>query len=252
MADRESAGTDFVRRWLEAHRVLFGAGAGGPVWERAEAVHRAWARAAEAWAGAHAERHGGAGAPGAAASPFDPAGWLRGEGAGGMADLMRWLEGPGYADLFAEQRRAIRGTREWLAWLAASEQMKAVLGQGWLDAFQRFVERLAGMPADPPPGWSAIVALWQEIAGAEMTRLYRTAPYLAAQRDLVAAETALRRALREQVEGVAALFGLPTRAELDDVHRSLHALRREVRGLRAASGPAPLRTGGPRRRGSPR
>ncbi|MEO1600463.1 MAG: poly(R)-hydroxyalkanoic acid synthase subunit PhaE [Pseudomonadota bacterium] len=247
MPAEQSAGTDFLRQWLEAHRALFSGGAAPPLWGRAEALYKAWSEGVEAMLGAHAERHHGPGA-----SPFDPAGWMRSEGAGGMADLLRWLEGPAYADLFAEQRRAIRSTREWLAWLAAAEQMKAVLAQGWLAAFGRFAERIGAVPPSEPLGWSAIVGLWQEIAGEEMTALYRTPAYLAAQRDLVAAETALRRALREQVEAVTALFGLPTRAELDDVHRSLHAFRREMRGLRAASGPAPLRTGGPRRTGRPR
>lgn len=248
MPDRDSAGSEFMRQWFEAHRPFFAAASAGPVWPRAEALHKAWVGAAEAWFGAHAERHGGSGS-----SPFDPAGWMRPEGAGGMADLLRWLEGPAYADLFAEQRRAILGTRAWLAWLAASEHMKAVLGQGWLTCFGRFAERLAAIPEDAAmPNWSELVTLWQEIAEEEMIQLYRTPAYLAAQRDLVAAETGLRAELRKQIEEVFALFGLPTRAELDDVHRSLHALRREVRGMRSASGPAPLRTGGARRTGKSR
>ncbi|MEM9147007.1 MAG: poly(R)-hydroxyalkanoic acid synthase subunit PhaE [Pseudomonadota bacterium] len=245
MSAEHSAGTDFVRRWLDAHRAMFASGTAGPIWAQAETIYAAWAKAVEAGYEAHGARHGGPGA-----SPFDPAGWLRPAGAGGMADLLRWLEGPDYADLFAEQRRAIRGTREWLAWLAAAEQMRAVLGQAWLEAFGRFAEALG--TEGGPLGWQAIVELWQRLSGDALTALYATPAYLAAQRDLVSAETALRRALREQIETMAALFGLPTRTELDDVHASLHALRREVRGLRAASGPAPLRTGWPRRRERPR
>jgi hypothetical protein len=236
MAERssDSPGFDILRRWIEAQQAAFTRGP-GHAWAQAEALHEAWARFAESFADARAERHGGPGA-----SPFDPAGWLRAEGEGGMADLMRWLEGPEFSDLWAEQRRAIRETREWMAYLTALEQMKAVLGQGWLAAFRRFAERLAEMPGgDDGPRWPEIVALWQEVAGEETDRLYRSAPYLAASRDLVRAEAALRRALRARAEVLSDLLGLPTRAELDDLHETVHRLRRELRALRAAVGRSP-------------
>jgi len=231
--DGENAGSDFFGAWLDAHRALFGAAAAGPVWQRAEALYRAWAQAAEGFAGAHGARHAGPGA-----SPFDPAGWLRGAGAGGLADLMRWLEGPELSDLFGAERLAIRGLREWLAYLAAVEQMKAVIGEGWLAAFGTFAARLAERPAAERPGWPEMLALWQEIGAVEMTRMQRSAPFLAATRDLIEAETALRRAVRARVEPIADLCGLPTRVEIDDLHRTVTDLRRE---LRRARGLPPVR-----------
>ena len=237
------AAFDAFRRWIEAQQAAL-AGGPGAAWARAETLHRAWVRFLDSLAEARAERHGGPDA-----SPFDPAGWLRAEGAGGMADLFRWLEGPEFSDLWAEQRRAIRETRQWFAWCAALEQMKAVLGRGWLDAFRDFCGRLAAAPGGAEgPRWPEIVALWQAVATEATDRLYRSPAYLAATRDLVRAEAELRRALRERAEIVADLFGLPTRAELDDLHETVHRLRREVRALRAAAArPAPAGAGnGPR------
>lgn len=231
----EGEGFDLFRAWIEGNRALFGEGAAGPVWVRAETVFRAWARFWDAYGAERASRRTEPGA-----SPFDPAGWLRPEGAGGMADLMRWLEGPAFADLFAEERRAIRGTAAWLAYLTATEQMKTVIGEGWLRAFSAFAERLgeADGAASPvrPPGqlWRRVAALWEEVADREMATVYRSPAYLAAQRDLIAAEVGLRRALRERVETYADLLGLPTRREVDDLHATVDALRREVRRLKRA------------------
>ena len=85
-------------------------------------MHKAWARFSDAFAAAAADKR-----PGPGASPLDPAGWLRPEGQGGMADLWRWIEGPDLADIFREERAAIRATREWIAFAAALEQFRAVV-----------------------------------------------------------------------------------------------------------------------------
>lgn len=61
---------------------------------------------------------------------------------------------------------------------------------------------------------------------------------------MIRASTELRVAQQELVEHFGAQYGFPTRTELDDVHQTVTALRREVRALRqelqmvAASVPA--------------
>jgi len=229
-------GSDFFRLWLEGNRTLLD-GTGGPLWQQAERIFAAWQGFADAFAGAHAARHGGGGS-----SPFDPAGWLRPEGGGGMADLFRWLEGPELPGPGTEHARAMQGTREWLAYLTATEQMKAVLAEGWIAAFRAFVERTAAedraatAAGTAAPGWDRMQAIWQEAAGAELARTYRRPAFLSASRDLLAAETALRRSLRERIERVADELGLPTRAEIDDLHAALHRLDRRLRRMQAAPG----------------
>lgn len=214
------AGPEPMRLLLDFLAALFGAEARGA---------SGWTRFAEAFAEAHAARAGGAGG-----SPFDPAGWLRAAGDGGMADLWRWLEGPGFADLFVEERAAIRASREWIAFAAAWQQYARVMGEGWLRAMRRFTERLAAEPGVEGP---AATALWQEIADAEIAATQASPAGVAAQADLIAAGQGLREILRARVERVAAALGLPTRAELDDVHRQLHAISRELRALRRGTGP---------------
>ena len=238
MAATGAEGTDFFRLWLESNRALFETGA-GPLWPKCEGLFREWARFAEAFAGAHAERAGRADA-----SPFDPAGWLRSEGGGGMADLLRWLEGPDLPRPLGEHARAMQGTREWLAYLTAAEQMKGVLAEGWLGAFRAFAaaaaeeDDAARAVGAGRPDWDRLKAIWHDCAAQRLAETYRAPAFLAAQRDLVRAETDLRRSMRERVEAVAEELGLPTRAELDDIHESLHALSREMRRRRRGS-PAP-------------
>lgn len=194
---------------------------------RAEQQGSGWTRFAEAFAAEAAARGADPGA-----SPFDPAGWLRPPGQGGMADLWRWLEGPGFADVLTEERAAIRATGEWLALAAAWAQYAKVMGEGWVAALRRFAQALAEQPGHDDP-----LALWREVADAELAAIQTSPACLAAQRDLISADLAVRAMLRGRIERVAAHLGLPTRAELDDLHAQMHALRRELRALRNSGTP---------------
>lgn len=241
MSDGGGADGDLFRLWLEGARAFAESDpAAGATWKRAEAIHAAFARFAEAFGAAHADRRGRSGA-----SPFDPAGWLRPEGQGGMADLWRWFEGPELADILREEREAVRATREWVAFSGALEQFRAVVAEGWMRAFKGYVERLSADLAAareekrPDPDWHAMTALWREVADAEMARTHRSDAFLAAQRDLIEAQIAVRQTLRARVDRLAGFLGLPTRAELDDLHATVHALKRELRALRRRDGRGP-------------
>lgn len=243
MSEHGTADSDLFRIWLDGSRAFLNASRGPAAgWQGAERMFATWSRFAEAFAAEHRARHGGPGE-----SPFDPAGWLRAEGGGGMADLWRWMEGPDLADLFQGERTAIRETREWAAWLAALEQFRTVVGDGWMRAFKQFVRRLSTIyerdkgEERKDPDWTELVSIWREIADAEMARTHRSESFLAAQRDLIAAQIDLRQSLRARIERFSEFLGIPTRAEVDDLHRMLHEMRREITRLRAAGngrGPA--------------
>ncbi|MEM6972634.1 MAG: poly(R)-hydroxyalkanoic acid synthase subunit PhaE [Pseudomonadota bacterium] len=222
-------------------------GGGAP---RLDALWDGWTQFLDAMAKARAES-----AEAGDASPFDPAGWLRGPGDGGMADLWRWLEGPGFADVLSEERRLIRETREFLQYRAALEQYRAVMGQAWLRTFRAFAERLArdedagaadprdddlatgeraaaGAAGDAAPSWERLVALWREAADGEMAEVQASDAYVAANRDLASAHLALSASIRARVERLAEALGLPTRAEVDDLAAGMHAMEREIRTLK--------------------
>jgi hypothetical protein len=244
MADRDPGEDTLFRLWREGARVFADlaaaaarpGGEGEDAWTRSRALSDAWVGFLEALAAAAGAR---AARPGA--SPFDPAGWMRAPGEGGMADLWRWLEGPEFADLFGEERRLIRETGEWARFATALEQYRLVMAEGWLRAFRRFAEGLAEAKAGQATegGEAAVdrlVALWRAAADEEMARLQASEAYLAAQRDLLAAHLALRASLRARAERMAEFLGLPTRAEVDDLAETVHALGREVRRLRRRAG----------------
>ncbi len=73
--------------------------------------------------------------------------------------------------------------------------------------------------------------------------MQRSERHLDSQARLLKASTELRLAQQEVAEYYGQMFGVPTRTELDDVHKTLTEMRRELRAtqrqLRAASAPKP-------------
>jgi hypothetical protein len=82
--------------------------------------------------------------------------------------------------------------------------------------------------------WRELTSRWIQIANDELIATQRTEAYLTSQRNLLKATTDLRLAQQELAAFYSEMFGVPTRAEIDDVHKTLTNLRREVRALKRA------------------
>jgi len=238
MSDRETADQDLFQIWLASSRTFFAskpmtAPMPDALKQQCEGLFAAWSRFARVYAeasGAQGEATGG---------PFDPAGWLDAAGGGGFGDLWRWFGAAQGADLWRDERDALTASPQWLAYTAALERYRAVMGAAWLSAFKRFAEGLAQDhgpeghdPGDGFPDWETIQAHWQKAAGAELAAAQRAEDFLAAQRDLIRARLDCSALLRGRIERIAEMLGLPTRTELDDLHQTVHGLKRELRALR--------------------
>jgi len=87
--------------------------------------------------------------------------------------------------------------------------------------------------------WRELLALWVETANTALLETQRSDAYLKSQREILKASTDLRLAQQEIAAFYSEMFGYPTRAELDDVHRTVTELRRELRALQRANRDAP-------------
>ena len=74
--------------------------------------------------------------------------------------------------------------------------------------------------------------LWTETANQQLLETQRSEPFLQTQAAMIRATTELRMAQQELVEHFGKQYGFPTRTELDDVHRTVTELRRELRAMR--------------------
>ncbi len=171
----------------------------------------------------------------------DPRSWLGGTGE--LDDVLgRMAEGPRFADLWEAERRYAGVLQAWMNVRRRGLEHNAVVLQAWLQAGRRFSEQLASQTGAGTRNLDAkaALALWTETANQQLLETQRSEPFLQSQAAMVRATTALRMAQQELVEDLGKQFGFPTRTELDDVHRSVTELRRELRAMRREQRTPPL------------
>jgi class III poly(R)-hydroxyalkanoic acid synthase PhaE subunit len=180
---------------------------------------------------------------------FDPRVWFSSTNDMDEA-LQRLSEGPRLADLWDIERKFLTVFNAWVALRRRSLEHNTVMLEAWMRAAGAFARQLgdmadAGARIESP---REILTLWVETANDTMLETQRSEAFLRTQREVLKASTELRLAQKEVAEFYSEMFGYPTRAELDDVHKTVTELRRELRALkRQARTAASERTAGSRR-----
>jgi polyhydroxyalkanoate synthase subunit PhaE len=166
--------------------------------------------------------------------------------------IRRMTEGPQLADVGSVERRMARIMELYVEVQAAARAYEAVVAGAWMEANQTFAttmaKRLGTGEAVPP---KEALKDWLAIADEVLTKTHRTSEYLEAQRRLLGAGMAFLLAERELVELLVEPAGLPTRTEIDELHQTVHQLKRKVRALEKAAA-APSRSSAKRAPTKPR
>jgi hypothetical protein len=163
----------------------------------------------------------------------DPRSWIGGTGE--MDEVLgRMAQGPRFADLWEAERRYAGVLQAWMTLRRRSLDHNAVVLGAWLRAGRRFTEQLAARAGADAEAFDAkaALALWTETANQELLETQRSEPFLQSQTAMIRATTDLRMAQQELVEHFGKQYGFPTHTELDDVHRTVTELRRELRAMR--------------------
>jgi len=150
----------------------------------------------------------------------------------GLKEMLERLHAPVFGPLLAQQQQsAERMMKTTQRWQRAATRMNELLAAIAADAIDRLIAALAA-PADPGTPVTSLRQLhdlWIECG----ERAYATAAhgeeFAAAQSELLAAMVEMRFEQRRQIEEWAHAFNLPTRSEIDAIHKRLHELERMLR-----------------------
>src|SRR3954468_6439291 len=183
---------------------------------------------------------------------FDPRGWFSATNEVDQT-LQRMAEGPQLADLWNTERKFMAVFNAWVAMRRHSLEHNTVMLEAWLKAAGDFARTLNERAERGETLGSSreVTALWVETANEVLLETQRSDAFLKTQRDLLKASTDLRLAQQELAEFYSEMFGYPTRTELDDVHKTVTELRRDLRAFKRenrAPRPAPERADGSARK----
>ena len=127
-----------------------------------------------------------------------------------------------------------KGFETWLAYRRADAEYQRVVGSGWMQFLEAFGKRLmqmaqAGKLIESP---RQFVDLWVEVGDDEFTKLFHGDAYAQAQGNLVNSSMAFKRQQRALLEIWLRDNDMPTRSDLDEAHRTIHELRKDVKALK--------------------
>jgi hypothetical protein len=147
--------------------------------------------------------------------------------------IRRMTEGPRFADVGSIERDMAKVMELYLAVQSSARQYEGVVAQAWVEVNQRFateVSKRFTSGQTPLPAKDALKA-WLDIANDTLMRTHRSTPFLEAQRQLLRAGMDFLLAERKLVEQLVEPAGLPTRSEIDELHNTVHTLKRRLRAL---------------------
>jgi class III poly(R)-hydroxyalkanoic acid synthase PhaE subunit len=251
MKDRQTQSDDWIGEWIARQRDLLSrhAGHGNQATDPnpADALRR-WFEAGQSYFDGFSSKGGSgeAAAQGAFSDPFNVS----------HALLSAWANVGLFQSGIAQQASDVLGrlppiglareqTEAWRELAAAHAQcqqieneLRAVLLKVQLDALDLLSERVRQRgPADPVDSFRALYDLWVECGEQVYGKLAHSDAYAKLQGELGNASMRLRGRMQTVIEHWLKQFDLPTRCELNSLHRQVRELRGQLEqlGAKAAS-----------------
>jgi class III poly(R)-hydroxyalkanoic acid synthase PhaE subunit len=166
--------------------------------------------------------------------------------------LGRMMQSPTMGASREMNARVLETFDVWLDYYRAYGEYQALLAETWFEAFEQFMRETltlaeSGSSID---SLRAFIRTWADIADRAFTRLFGSDAYISTQSRMLNASMAFRIQQRQLAEKALEALDMPTRTEIDEAHRRIYELRREVRALKgevAALKAAPQRPASRRR-----
>lgn len=156
--------------------------------------------------------------------------------------IERMAKGPRLADVLDFDRKLANMTAAWGELQSKLAAYQLVASKPWMRAAQQYKMK---MPKEgESPNWREQLGEWNDLANEEMIANQRTEEFLIAQKELLQAATEFRARQSEIADTIAAVLGIPTQREFDDLTRQITELRREVRALERRGAASDARPGG--------
>lgn len=117
-----------------------------------------------------------------------------------------------------------------------SIEYQTILGDAMLNASEAYLQKLLELAqtGEVPSNQNALLTLWVEVADDLFIELFHSERYAEIQSRYVNSSMALRQQQRELTEIMLRMNDLPTRSDLDEAHKNIFQLRKEVKALKKA------------------
>jgi class III poly(R)-hydroxyalkanoic acid synthase PhaE subunit len=155
--------------------------------------------------------------------------------------LGRVVNAPGLGYTRRLSEKLLEGFDAWLDLVRASFEYQVLVAGAWARVPDRFMSELVSLPEGRPiESLQQLLYAWLEVGDRVFLEEFRSDEYLQAQTGLLSKAMSYRLRERDIVEDFLRLSHIPTQTEVDEIHRTVYELRKELRAVKKS-----LRNGQP-------
>jgi class III poly(R)-hydroxyalkanoic acid synthase PhaE subunit len=141
---------------------------------------------------------------------------------------------PTFAGLTNYDKKLVTAVDEWQSLQKEIANYAYVVMSAWLEAHTKFQKELETVmkSEEGTKGWREVVDFWQKTADKALMEMHRSEDFLKAQKGLIEASAAYRLAEQTVADETNKALHIPTRSEIDDLHRKVYELSKELRNVK--------------------
>lgn len=140
-------------------------------------------------------------------------------------------EGPLFSGISDIDQRFSQASDSWRELFEANKKYHAIVFAKWTKAYSKFLDKINKLDKEQLAELSPrkLIDIWTEIANQELLELHRSEEFLHAQRGVIRASMKYRLHEKNVAEVICEAMHIPTRDEVDELHKVVTTLRRELR-----------------------
>jgi hypothetical protein len=163
----------------------------------------------------------------------NPYSWLKFSDTSVEDGLKRFSEGPLFSGISDLDNRVAKAMDGWLDLGEKNNDYYEVLLKSWMSAYEKFITHLNELGEEKQSiSPKKLLEIWSVIADEELMVMHRSESFLQAQKSLIKANAEYRLQEQDVAEVICETMHIPTRKEVDDLHKTVTELRRELRSLK--------------------
>ena len=124
----------------------------------------------------------------------------------------------------------------WINFYKANFEYQVVLVDVWLKAFEELTRELASSQekGETLQNWQQFLQVWSSVFDRVFAQTFRSADALEIQGKFLNSAMTSRLYQQQLMEVFLKMLDLPTRSEVDEIHRSIYEMRKEIKSLKKA------------------
>ncbi len=124
----------------------------------------------------------------------------------------------------------------WINFYKANFEYQVVLVDVWLKAYEELTRELASFTekGETLQNWQQFLQVWSSVFDRVFAQTFRSVDALEVQGKFLNSALTYKLHQQQLMEVFLKMYDLPTRSEVDEIHRSIYEMRKEIKSLKKA------------------